>query len=279
MLDIVIQLVPRILVAVSYAALGFHFWNTRWRDRPASPLTTRQSGVERALIGIILTIHAALLYQDIFAEGGMRFSFALAVSLIHWLAALIYWLESFRSRMDGMQPLVLPLAALASILPWVFPQSHELTNARSTGFTLHFTAAMLAYSLFTLAALHAVFMSLTEAALHRRALTRRLASLPPLLTMEALLFRILQVAFGLLTLALASGMLFSEAIFGKPLTFSHKTVFAVISWLIFGVLLAGRHRWGWRGRKALHWTLAGFMTLFLAYVGSRFVVEILLGRT
>lgn len=276
--DIVIQLLPHILAAFGYAALGFHFWDTRWRETGRPPPAGRMVLSERAVIGGVVGLHAVLLQQAIFVGGGMRFSFSLALSLILWLAVLIYWLESFRSRMDGLQPLVLPLAAIASTLPLLFPQSHQLANARTTGFTLHFIAAMLAYSLFTLAALHAVFMSYAETALHRHALTRRLASLPPLLTMEALLFRILHIAFFLLTLALASGILFSEALFGKPLSLSHKTVFAILSWLIFATLLVGRHFRGWRGRKALHWTLAGFMSLLFAYVGSRFVLEILLGR-
>jgi len=137
---------------------------------------------------------------------------------------------------------------------------------------------MLAYSLFTLAALHAVFMSLAEAALHRHNLTRRLASLPPLLTMEALLFRMIFVAFCLLTLALVSGVMFSEAIFGKAMVLDHKTLFAFASWGIFAALLIGRQVYGWRGRVALRWTLAGFMVLLLAYIGSRFVAEVLLGR-
>lgn len=277
--DIVIQLLPHILAAFGYAALGFHFWDTRWRETGRPPPIGHMVLGERAVIGGVLGLHAVLLQQGIFAGSGMRFSFSLALSLIVWLAVLIYWLESFRSRMDGLQPLVLPLAAVATVLPLFFPHTQQLANARSTGFTLHFIAAMLAYSLFTLAALHAVFMSLAEAALHRHTLTRRLASLPPLLTMEALLFRMLHLAFFLLTLALGSGILFSEALFGKALSLSHKTVFAILSWLIFATLLIGRHAWGWRGRKALYWTLAGFMSLLFAYIGSRFVLEVLLGRT
>jgi len=123
-----------------------------------------------------------------------------------------------------------------------------------------------------------VLMAVAEKSLHRGRLTPLLASLPPLLTMEALLFRLIHVAFALLTLTLASGILFSESLFGKALTFNHKTVFAILSWLIFALLLAGRHFRGWRGRKALHWTLAGFVALLLAYVGSRFVLEVILGR-
>ena len=106
-----------------------------------------------------------------------------------------------------------------------------------------------------------------------------LAGLPPLLAMESLLFRLIHIAFFLLSLTLASGILFSETLFGKPLSFNHKTLFAIISWLIFAALLVGRHMRGWRGRTALRWTLAGFAALLLAYVGSRFVLEVILGRT
>ena len=137
---------------------------------------------------------------------------------------------------------------------------------------------MLAYSLFTLAALHAILMAVAERRLHRGRLTPLFAGLPPLLTMEALLFRLIHIAFGLLTLTLISGAVFSEHIFGKALQFNHKTVFAVLSWLIFAALLFGRHRYGWRGRVALRWTLTGFAVLLLAYVGSRFVLEVVLGR-
>jgi ABC-type uncharacterized transport system permease subunit len=99
-----------------------------------------------------------------------------------------------------------------------------------------------------------------------------------LLTLETLLFRTIAIAFVFLTLTLVTGIAFSETLFGRALRFDHKTVFAVLSWLIFGLLLAGRWRYGWRGRTALRWTLSGFAMLFLAYVGSRFVLEVLLGR-
>mgnify|MGYP000853225227 CR=1 FL=1 len=105
-----------------------------------------------------------------------------------------------------------------------------------------------------------------------------LAGVAPLVTVEALLVRLIHVAFALLTLTLISGVFFSETLFGKALSFNHKTLFAFISWLIFAALLAGRHLSGWRGRLALRWTLAGFVALLLAYVGSRFVLEVILGR-
>jgi ABC-type uncharacterized transport system permease subunit len=279
MADILLHLLPHIVSALLYAALGFHFWRTRWRETNKPLATLPMQTWERAAIAGALALHGAGLYDGLFGAGGMRFSFSFALALMLWLAVFIYWLESFRARMDGLQPMVLPLAAACALLPVLFPQVRMIAHAGSWGFKLHFLAAMLAYSLFTLSALHAVFMSFAERKLHQRSLTKSLASLPPILTMEALLFRMIIVAFASLTIALGSGLLFSEEIFGKAMVLDHKTLFAFASWGIFAALLAGRHAYGWRGRVALRWTLAGFMVLVLAYIGSRFVAEVILGRT
>ena len=59
---------------------------------------------------------------------------------------------------------------------------------------------------------------------------------------------------------------------------NHKTIFAILSWGIFAALLGGRKVYGWRGRTAVLWTLSGFVMLLLAYVGSKFVLEVLLHR-
>lgn len=278
MSDIVIQLLPHILAALLYGALGFHFWNTRWREQDGQCLACPMQPWERVAIAVAIAIHAFGLYSALFTEAGMRFSFSFALSLMMWLAVLIYWLESFMARMEGMQPMVLPLATTCALLPVFFPQVHVVAHASATGFKLHFLAAMLAYSLLTLSALHAIFMGFSENALHKRQMKRSLASLPPLLTMESLLFRMLLLGFILLTLTVGSGLLFSEELFGKPLSLDHKTLFAFASWGIFATLLVGRHAWGWRGKRALRWTLAGFSLLILAYVGSRFVAEVILGR-
>lgn len=276
MSDIVIQLLPHILAALIYGGLGLHFWNTRWRESENQCVTCPMLPWERAAIAGALAIHAWGLYDGLFTDVGMRFSFSFALSLMMWLAVLIYWLESFMARMEGLQPMVLPLAAACTLLPVIFPYVHLVAHAEATGFKLHFLAAMLAYSLLTLSALHAIFMGFTENALHKRSLKRSLASLPPLMAMESLLFRMLTVGFILLTLTVGSGVLFSETLFGKPLSIDHKTLFAFASWGIFATLLIGRHAWGWRGKRALRWTLAGFSLLILAYVGSRFVGEVIL---
>jgi ABC-type uncharacterized transport system permease subunit len=120
---------------------------------------------------------------------------------------------------------------------------------------------------------HAVVMLAEEKWLHRGVLPPFLRALPPLLEMEALLFRILQAAFVLLTLTLLSGVFFSERLFHKPFQLSDKTVFAIVSWFIFGGLLLGHYLRGWRGRQAVRWTLAGSTALLIAYVGSKALLE------
>jgi ABC-type uncharacterized transport system permease subunit len=278
MLVILLHLLPPIAAALLYARLGYHFWHTRWNDtgKPLYPLSMQ--AWEKWAIAVALFLHGIGLYDELFSSGNLRFSFSLAVSLMLWLAVFIYWLESFRARMDGIQPMVLPLAAISTLLPVAFSQTHEIAYAQAMGFKMHFLTAMLAYSLFVLSALNAVFMGFIEHKLHRRILSRHQDSLPSILAMESLLFRLIGIAFLLLTLTLISGLAYSEQIFGKAFVLDHKTFFAFASWVIFAALLFGRYNYGWRGRVALRWTLSGFFLLVLAYIGTRFVLEVLLGQ-
>jgi ABC-type uncharacterized transport system permease subunit len=177
-----------------------------------------------------------------------------------------------------MQPLLLPLAAAAVPLPALFPGlASSSAHAQAPEFKLHLALAMVAYSLFVIALLHAALMAVVERRLHQKE-AGVVGNLPPLLTLEQLLFRVIAAAFVFLTLTLLTGIAFSEELFGRALPLDHKTVFAVLSWLTFGLLLAGRWLYGWRGRTALRWTLTGFLMLLFAYVGSRFVLEVLLHR-
>ena len=256
-----------------YVGLAWHFWNTRWRSKSASGLRAW----ERAALLVPLALHGWLLYHGVFGRE-LRFGFAQALSVMMFLGVAVYWVESLFYALEGMQPLVLPLAAIATPLPALFPGlASSGAHANAAEFKLHLVLAMIAYGLFVIALLHATLMSFAERHLHLKG-TVAFPHLPPLLTLEALLFRIIGAAFVFLTLTLLTGIAFSETLFGRALRFEHKSVFAVLSWLIFAWLLAGRWRYGWRGRTALRWTLSGFLMLLFAYVGSRFVLEVLLQR-
>jgi ABC-type uncharacterized transport system permease subunit len=274
---------PDSLLYFTTAATWLVLAGLAWRAaRPAvvaGPQPASEVRFEAVLAPIALVLHAMLAYGGIVVVEGLNLSVANAVSLLVWLTALIYWLASLAYRgLASMLGLVAPAALAAVLVQAAAPSRHVVTYTAEPLFTLHFAIAMLAYALFIVATVHAVVMLAEEKWLHRGVMPPFIRSLPPLLEMEALLFRILLAAFVLLTLTLVSGIFFSEQLFNRPLTFTHKTVFGILSWLIFGALLAGRYVWGWRGRKAVHWTLAGFSMLLLAYVGSKFVLEIILRR-
>ena len=264
------QLILYFVVAFIYLAVAFDFW----RGAKSEPSTLK---LHSAMIALGLLLHGWLLYQDVFAQG-FNFGLANALSAIFWLTVLIYWLANLKNQLHSLQAFVLPPAALFALLPAFSTQSHVMPEASAKLFIVHIAIALLAYSLFTFAALHALLMTIAERSLHNKPTMIKLPSFPPLLVMETLLFRVITIGFVLLTLTLISGMLFSEEIFGKPLQFNHKVVFSIASWLIYGWLLFGRYKYGWRGKKAINLTLWGFGLLLLAYVGSKFVLEMILHR-
>ena len=275
----VLEILPYLVNALLYAGLAFHVWRTRWS--PAAGPSGAESAfnvTEHYAVLVPLGIHGVLLARSVFASDGLHLGVGNAVSAILWLTVLIYWLGNFFYRLDGLQALVLPVAAVAAFVPAVFPSLKPLPNTELLAFKIHLLIAMAAYSLFTIASLHVLLMALLERRLHDGTLPKALRGLPPLLAMETLLFRIIWAGFILLTLTIASGVVFSEELFGRAAKLNHKTVFGVVSWIVFALLLGCRFVYGWRGRVAVRWTLAGFLMLVLAYIGSKFVLEIILGR-
>ncbi|CAH2770043.1 MAG: Inner membrane protein YpjD [uncultured Caballeronia sp.] len=291
------------LTALLYGGLAIAGWRAHrntavdlalagMADSMQSGQASKASGMSamgRVLLGVALFVHGLLLHTTIFPQNAMMFGFAFALSAMFWLGAGIYWIESFFFSLDGLRLLVLPLACVASIMPLIFGGVRVLSYAAAPMFKLHFLIANIAYGLFAIAALHAILMLMVEKRLQnmRGTSTRHtsnswvsswLDTQPPLLTLEKLLFRLISAGFVLLTLTLISGVAFNEQLVDKAFKLDHKTVFAILSWLMFGALLTARRVSGWRGRAALRWVLASFVALLLAYVGSRFVFEVLLHR-
>ena len=233
-------------------------------------------------------LHGTALWAEVVAPGALRLGFASMLSAALWVSVAMYAIENRDASLDSLRPLVLPVAAATVLLPIAFPGNVMALEGKSALFPWHVAVAMLAYSIMTVAAFYAVLMALQDAKLHTRGtasgvavgwFTAAIDRLPAVLTMEKLLFRLITIGFVLLSLTVLSGVVFSEQLFGKALKWDHKTVFTMLSWILFGVLLAGRTWRGWRGKTALSFTLSGFATLLLAYVGSRFVLEVILHRT
>lgn len=267
------HLITFLAVAFIYLAVAFDY------GRNNKQIQDRSLKLHSSMITVGLILHGLLLYQAIFTNG-FNLGFFNALSAILWLTVLIYWVADLlhEQALSILQAFILPPAAIAAVLPYFFNSNHYLAMPESPAFITHISIAMLAYSLFTFASIHAVLMAIAERSLHHKKTLIQLPSFPPLMVMESLLFKTIGLGFILLTITLISGMFFSEQLFNKPMQFNHKTIFSIASWFIYGGLLFGRMQYGWRGLKAIRWTLLGFLLLLLAYVGSKFILEILLGR-
>jgi ABC-type uncharacterized transport system permease subunit len=259
------------LCIAAYFGLAAWFW-------PGQPGCCRTDLLPRLLWVLPLSLHLYLLTVEVFDGIGIHLGFSTSLSAIAALTVMTYAVASWRYHLAGLQGFVLAFAGVAMMIEAIAPVPPAITHSDMPAFQLHLAVAFAAYALFTIAALHALLIVLAERHLHKAVRPAIVADLPPLLTLEKLLFRMIQVGFILLTLTLLSGILFSEEIFGKALLWNHKTVFGIASWVIFAALLTGRRLYGWRGRTAIYWTLAGFISLMLAYVGVRFVLEVLLHR-
>jgi ABC-type uncharacterized transport system permease subunit len=267
------HLISFLAVAFIYLAVAFDY------GRNSNTIKDRSLKLHSTMITFGLILHGLLLYQTIFSHG-FNLGFFNALSAILWLTVLIYWVADLlhEQALTILQAFILPPAAVAVVLPYFFKSNHYLTMPDSPAFITHISIAMLAYSLFTFASIHALIMAVAERTLHNKTSRIKLPTFPPLMVMENLLFKTIGLGFVLLTITLISGMFFSEQLFGKAMQLNHKTIFSIASWFIYGGLLFGRFQYGWRGLKAIRWTLFGFLLLLLAYVGSKFILEVLLGR-
>jgi ABC-type uncharacterized transport system permease subunit len=219
-------------------------------------------------------LHALVLYPDLITGQGLNLGFFNAASLVALLMAVLLLLAAIKQPVENLGIPVLPVAAASVALAvWNPGQPHSITSS-SWQLDLHILFSVLAYSLFALAAVQAVLLAIQDRHLRNRRPGGFIRTLPPLEVMERLLFQMIGTGFALLSAALLTGILFLEDIFAQHLV--HKTVLSMVSWVLFGILLWGRWRFGWRGRTAIRWTLSGFLFLILAYFGSKLVLELIL---
>ena len=276
------SIVFHLLAALAYGTLAFMLWRPVTQgDAQASISKAGRAGVLAAIV-----LHGIALRLAILQPGSLHLGWALALSAAICLGLIVFWLDSLLMRIDGLLLILLPAATVATVLAAISPGEHLVPHANNDWLQVHLIIALMAYGLITIAALHAILMTLLDRQLHRPVqpeqqrtlLNRALDSMPPLLVQEKLLFRLIWVGFSVLTLTIATGTVVSLRFDGTFLPFDHKTVFTLLSWLTFGGLLIGRHARGWIGRLALRWTHAGFAFHLLSYTGSRFVLDVILQR-
>ena len=238
----------------------------------AAPLGARTA---RIAVRLAWLLHGSLLAWSLFGAEP-RFGFAPALSVTAWLIAAVYAVESHMYPLLQTRWALSALGAIAVMLATLLPGTSLHPNA-SPWLPLHWALGIASYGLFGVAVVHAWFMTRAEKRFRHAADPH---SGMPLLTMERLTFRLVAAGCLLLSATLLLGFLFEKQLYGSatPLKWDHKTAFSVLSWLAFAILLVGRARFGWRGKRAVRFLYIGSGLLLLAYVGSRFVMEIVLGR-
>nr|WP_319564119.1 cytochrome c biogenesis protein CcsA [uncultured Rhodoferax sp.] len=243
----------------------------------ASATGAARSGqtLTRVAVWLAWSLHGVLLAWGLWGSEP-RFGFAPALSITAWLVGLVYAIETYIYPQMKTPWLLSSAGSAAVLLALLFPGA-VLHASASAWLPLHWALGIASYGLFAVAVVHAWLMTRAEARM-------RMANAPaglPLLTMERLTFRFVSLGFGLLSATLLAGFFFGTQLYGPThaIKWDHKTAFSVLSWLTFAVLMVGRFRFGWRGKKAVRVLYIGTGLLLLAYVGSRFVMEVVLGRS
>lgn len=240
---------------------------------PAAGAARLSESAARLALVVAWVLHAAALAWSLLGDTP-RFGFAPALSVTAWLVLTVYAVETQVFPQLQARWALAGLGAAAVLLALVFPGT-PLHVSASPWLPLHWALGIASYGLFAAAVVHAWLMTRMERTI--RAATEPQGGLP-LLTLERLTFRFAGAGFVLLSATLLAGVFFSERLYGQGWRWDHKTVFSVLSWAAFATLLVGRARFGWRGRRAVRAIYVGSLLLLLAYVGSRFVLEVVLRR-
>ncbi len=257
--------VPSVIALVAYTA--------------AAALAGRAGSGVRVPLLIGWLAHALAIVFDAAAVGmpqpGARFGFAPALSVTLWMVLAVYMIESRFLPLLGVRRVLAVLGALAVLLALAFP-GESRPQVASLWAPLHWVLGIASYGLFGAAVLHAAMLSRADRQMRglRPGAPGAVGAGMPLLRLERLTFQFVAAGFVVLTVALLLG-----AWFAVPWRWDHKTVFSLLGWCVFAGLLTGRRAFGWRGPQATRWLYAGAGLLLLAYVGSRFVMEVMLQRT
>jgi ABC-type uncharacterized transport system permease subunit len=260
-----------------FSAIALAFYIAAWTlliqaFHKRSPVN---AGLLKSLVAFALLSHGLSAYGQIVVPEGFRFDVFNMGSLFFWVINLLVLISSLRKPLHNLFVLLLPFTVITIAIS--LPQTSSITprSHLETGVVVHIFLSILAYSAMTMAAVQALILAFQNYQLRHKHPTGWVRLLPPLQTMEALLFELLWAGQALLTLAIVSGIVYLDDIFAQHL--AHKTAFSIIAWCVFTTLLWGHYRWGWRGNNAVRWTLFGFVPLAVAYFGSKMVLELILG--
>ena len=257
------------LAALLYLAAGTAIVGAMKNDTP------RASGLIRVPILLGMLLQGYAIQGEMFRADAVHFGFGFAISVTFFFAVLVLLVESYVHRLHGQFGIILVAAAFAVLLPVVFPWQPIPAAEWTTLFRWHLLLAIAAYGFMTIALVHAVLMGCQNRALKAPGEESKfLASMPGLVVMERIFFRIVAAGFLCLTLVLVTGSIATKEQYGVFIHLDHKMILTWLSWAIFGLLLAGRYFAGWRAKTALRWFWVGFAVLVVAYVGYSFILEV-----
>lgn len=263
-----------VIVLACYLACAAWLASGVYRVESTTARGQRVAGL--ALGTVSVAAHAVLLWYAIFSRADLAFSIAETASLIGWLIGLIALIWTWRRpRFAGIGAILMVVAGIVAATTDEGARNFSLRE-HNWELAAHIILSTTAYALLTIAAAMTVALALLDRRLRSRRPLGWLAIFPSVEALEAAMFQALGAGFALLTLALFSGFIFIEDLFAQNL--SRKTILSCLAWIVFGILLFGRWRFGWRGRTATRWTLSGFVLLGLAYFGSKIVLESILHR-
>jgi len=228
-----------------------------------------------SLIGVGALAHLFAAYLSVHTATGYQFGIFKVPSLFFAVIVSVVLISSLRKPLHNLFLFLLPLAVGAILVAGLSLQTRS-SHPLAAPTIAHILLSILAYSLLTIASLQALLLAYQNHQLKHKHPRGVMGLLPPLQTMETLLFELVWAGEILLTLSIITGFLFTDNFVQQHV--AHKAVFSLLSWLIYALLLWGRHTLGWRGSAAIRWTLVGFAALMLAYFGSKLVLEIILGR-
>ncbi len=264
------QFVMLMVTLTLYVGVFWHLLLYIWKKQAP------RYAVSLSLLSIGAVLHAFLLFPNFITPAGIDFNLFNILSLTSWLMLTVTLIFSTYRPVLAFNIFAIPIATFGVIAGSLWHAPYLPLTQIGHGLELHIVLSLAAYCVLFMAATQAILLHVQNRELKRKSLNRIWVSvLPPLQTMESLLFDLLLLGFGLLTVALPLGLFSVNNLIAQHLV--HKTFFSLLSWLIFGVLLFGRWRMGWRGQRAIKFTLWGFGFLLVGFIGSKFVLEILLG--
>ena len=267
MYTIVIGTLAIFLYLIAAVLLG-----ARLRNQITS-ISSKWKSLSPAILAIFL--HLWLLINHTFTVEGINLGVFNAISLVTWFISVILIITAIKRPIENLGIIVFPGTGLAVATASTFSVNH-FTETLNTTIEIHIFISIAAYSVLSIAAVQAVLLTIQDYHLRNKHPGGFVRALPPLQTMERLLFQMIGIGFVLQSLSLLSGFIFLEDMFAQHLV--HKTVLSIIAWGVFATLLWGRWKFGWRGKTAIRWTLSGFVFLALAYFGSKTVLEVILHK-